>query len=443
MHWFPRLFPRVVLALLCWRTAVVAPAQNRFVRVENGRFMVNGQPYFFIGTNYWYGSLLADTRKSRRRLRKELKFLKKQGVDNLRVLVGAEGVSDYPFRVSPALQPQPGQYDEKRLRGLDYLLDQMARRRMYAVLYLTNNWEWSGGLAQYRAWEEGSDIPFPRLPGHSWGDFMQYVSIFHSCTPCKEAVVRHIRFILNRTNSVNGRPYTQDPTIMAWQVANEPRPMRADNAAPFAEWLRETTALIKSIDPNHLVTLGNEGTAGCEGSMDLYEQIHTDPNVDYMTIHIWAKNWGWFPDTAIAQNLPGIIEKCAAYVDQHDSVARRLAKPLVLEEFGLPRDGHSFSPTATVLERDAYYSSIFKKIEQNRNGGGMLAGCNFWAFGGHPKYLAKGLFWKPGDAPSGDPPQEEQGLNSVFQTDKSTWTQVKTFSLLLQNPTAASFTLKR
>jgi len=435
-----RRFVLLSLLLSAW---MFLPAQEPFVRIENGSFTIDGKPYFFIGTNYWYGSLLADTPKGRRRLRKELRFLKKQGVDNLRVLVGAEGVSDYPYRVAPALQPKAGEYDEKRLRGLDYLLHRMARRHMRAVLYLTNNWEWSGGLAQYRSWTDGSEIPFPRLPGNTWGDFLQYVSGFHGCTACREAVDRHIRFVLNRTNSFNGRSYIQDPTIMAWQVANEPRPMQAGNSTAFSGWLRETAALIKSIDPNHLVSLGNEGAAGCEGSLELFEQIHADTNVDYLTIHIWAKNWSWFPDTAIAANLPGIIEKCLSYVDQHDTVARRLAKPLVLEEFGLPRDGHSFSPKAPVHLRDVYFASIFQKIRANRSSGGKLAGCNFWAFGGHPKRLAKTLFCKPGDPPGGDPPQEEQGLNAVFQTDKSTWMQVKAFSRALHETPPAAITLKR
>ena len=31
---------------------------------------------------------------------------------------------------------------------------------------------------------------------------------------------------MNRTNTITGIPYRDDPTIMAWQLANEPRPGR-------------------------------------------------------------------------------------------------------------------------------------------------------------------------------------------------------------------------
>jgi mannan endo-1,4-beta-mannosidase len=51
----------------------------------------------------------------------------------------------------------------------------------------------------------------------------------------------------------------------------------------------------------------------------------------------------------------------------------------------------------------------------------VIAGYNFWAFGGQARPVPGQTFWKAGDAYLGDPGGEEQGLNSVFDLDATTW----------------------
>jgi mannan endo-1,4-beta-mannosidase len=151
--------------------------------------------------------------------------------------------------------------------------------------------------------------------------------------------------------------------------------------------------------------------------MDLYERLHADPNIDYCTIHIWPKNWQWLD----VKDMPGSIDKCIKntneYIEQHSAVARKLGKPLVLEEFGFPRDGHGYTLESTTENRDKYYANIFEAVAKSRNEGGALAGCNFWTFGGAGRPTVGHTFWAKGDPLLGDPPQEEQGLNSVFDVD--------------------------
>src|SRR5690606_11396930 len=110
---------------------------------------------------------------------------------------------------------------------------------------------------------------------------------------CKYSYARQAARLVRRINTVNGKRYRNDPTILAWQTANEPRPMRPHAIEAYKQWIAETAGQLKSIDPNHLVSIGHEGWVGSEG-VAVYEQIHADRNIDYLTIHIWPKNWGWF-----------------------------------------------------------------------------------------------------------------------------------------------------
>src|SRR2546423_6683358 len=138
---------------------------------------------------------------------------------------------------------------------------------------------------------------------------------------------------------------------MAWQLANEPRPMRPASNHAYQEWIHDVASAIKSIDKNHLVTLGNEGDIGTE-SMALYEAIQRDKNVDYLTIHIWPKNWGWFKDTAIQESMENVLNNTNDFIRRHKAIAQKLDKPLVIEEFGLPRNNQSFEVNSSTSLRD-------------------------------------------------------------------------------------------
>jgi len=239
-----------------------------------------------------------------------------------------------------------------------------------------------------------------------------------------DEVDNYIKYVLNRVNSVNGKKYTTDASIMAWEIINEPRPMDTAAIPDFERWMQHVSALVKSIDKHHLLTTGSEGEIASSNDISVYEKIHADKNIDYMTIHIWPKNWGWFKDTSINKDFSNIISNAGAYAEKHLQVAQKLNKPLVVEEFGLPRDLHVYSLDATTLNRDKFYNFIFNFVTSHKE----IAGCNFWAFGGIARPIPGQVFWKNGDEFMGDPGGEEQGLNSVFDADKSTWQLINKYA---------------
>lgn len=405
---------------------------NSFVKRDGTTFLLNGKPYYFIGSNYWQGSLLPNKafgKAGRQRVQHELDFLAKNNVTNLRIVVGAEGSGpiDGSYRVGPSLQPEKGKFSPDALQGLDYLLAEMGKRNMKAVLYLSNNWGWSGGFLQYLNWN--GLLPDSVLKRKmSWDETREQVSRFYSCTPCKADYFRQVKEIIGRKNSFTHIPYADDPAIMAWEMANEPRPMRPSANSAYKQWIIETAALIKSIDNHHLVTIGTEGQASTDDDIEVYKDIHDNKNIDYLTIHVWPKNWGYFKDTAIAAGMSSIITNSETYIDKHIEIARSLNKPLVIEEFGLPRNLQSFDPASPATLRQEYYQTIFTIVKKNILNKGVIAGCNFWAFGGEGRPLKGQVFWKKGDSYLGDPPMEEQGLNAVFDSDSGMWQLIRTFS---------------
>lgn len=398
-----------------------ASSDPNFVRVSDGEFMVGDSLYHYVGTNFWAAPILASTGRGgdRELLKRELDLMQQIGIDNIRVLAGADGEEGIPSHVMPVLQTAPGCYNDTILDGLDYLIAELEKRDMKAVVYLNNSWEWSGGYGSYLEWAGEGKAPNPAIDGYS--KFMDFVAKFVRNDKAKELAADHTRFMVSRTNRYTGKPYKESPAIMSWQIGNEPRAFASDDVQKglFAQWLASQARLIKSIDPNHLVSVGSEGKHGCEGDIVLWASIHANPDIDYATMHLWPYNWQWIENG----DVPGSVDKALAnavdYITPHSQISKALGKPLVVEEFGYPRDSMATAPGSPVSGRDAFYKGVFDLIAAN----GMIAGCNFWAWGGYAQPPHE--TWQPWDPYTGDPAQEAQGLNSVFSADKSTLEIIK------------------
>ena len=421
---------RKALAVLLLLMAV--PTARAFVSVSGGLLLRNGEPYRFVGTNLWYAPILASTGQGgdRQRLARELDALSAIGVSNLRVLVGSDGPRGVRTKVEPTLQEAPGVYNDTLLDGLDYFMAEAARRDMQVVLYLNNSWEWSGGYAYYL--EQAGEVSAPLSSEVSWQAYCQYQSRFSTNRRAQQLFLDHVRYIVTRTNRYTGLPYADDPALMAWQIGNEPRAFSPEVKEPFARWLSETAALIRSLDANHLISIGTEGIIGCEGDTALYRRISSDPNIDILNLHIWPSNWGWASKTVDDGDLERSVGETLRYINAHVALGRQLGKPVVIEEFGFPRDGGSRSIGTPVLARDIYYDFILSRlVEAAESGDSPLMGVNFWAWGGSA--LPAHDEWMPGDDYCGDPAHEPQGLYSVFATDTTTLRLIQSAAFMTNN----------
>ena len=417
----------VAAVLLC---TVLRVCGQSFVGVEGSHFVRDGMVYSFHGTNMWYAAILGSTGQGgdRARLVRELDKLNHRGIMNIRALAGgSDGVSERSSHIWPSLQPKPGVYNDTLLVGLDFFISELEKRGMTCVLYLNNSWDWSGGFGTYLEWAGAGEAPDG---SKDWEAFQRYHSRFTLDEKAMRLADNHVSFIVGRTNSITGQPYSQSPAIMAWELCNEPRPFvqcslispkeRNISKRAFAKWIQRQARLIKSIDHNHLVTTGSEGFYGCARDSALLRKIHSFPEIDYCCIHCWPNNWGWcgpaIADTEKCRTLNGVtapqdslanaISKSEWYIKMNYQILTPLGKPVVLEEYGYPRDNYDIRPGSPTTARNEYFRFIRTL---------PLAGTNFWGWGGEAR-PAKSQWqrWEPYTA---DPAQEEQGLYSVFDND--------------------------
>lgn len=403
------------------------PTSTEIVCIKEGKFHQNGKALFIKGCNYWYGGYIVTKNEahSYQRLVSELNFLQKQGINNLRVMVSSEGDNHYPYRINPSLRPSLDSFNTSIMYGFDVLLSELHKRQMTATMVLGNNWEWSGGFGEYLNWhknQHGEPI-LPKTSNWHWDSFCEYLPQFYACDFCKSNYLETINRILHRQNTIDSISYKQHPAILSWELANEPRPMLKYYWRPYVNWIQTTATYIHNIDSNHLITIGQEGLISLFNDPIKFEEIHNQPYIDYATIHIWPKTWNWYNGTSEASVTDTTLEKTGRYIKEHAQICRKINKPLIIEEFGLHRDGNAFNPESTVHNRDKYYQFVLDNIKRYN-----LSGFNFWGGIALPENLNLTGFMQAGSAYSADPPQEEQGLYGVYRTDSSTWKIIRDFN---------------
>ena len=113
-------------------------------------------------------------------------------------------------------------------------------RGIRLIVALTNNWSDYGGI----------DVYVSALGCANHG-------AFYTDSRCISGFQTYIRNFVGR--------YKDEPTILAWELANEPRCKGSNGgegsctAATITQWATTISQFIKSIDSNHLVALGDEG----------------------------------------------------------------------------------------------------------------------------------------------------------------------------------------
>ncbi|GAQ84059.1 mannan endo-1,4-beta-mannosidase [Klebsormidium nitens] len=111
-----------------------------------------------------------------------LDYMKEQGLTVVRTW-------GFGTTSSTNLQIAPGQYNESVFESLDYVISEAAKRNIYYI-------QWCG---------------------------TQSMDEFFTKEECKQLYKNHVQHFLTHVNVFSGISYLDDPTILGWNLLNEPR----------------------------------------------------------------------------------------------------------------------------------------------------------------------------------------------------------------------------
>ncbi|KAF7354147.1 Mannan endo-1,4-beta-mannosidase F [Mycena venus] len=305
-------------------TSSSPPSATGFIKTSGTRFTLNGQQFVPVGSNAYWPALLG---YSDAEIDQAFSDIAGSGATVCRT----EGFNEVTSPAGVYFQLWTGSTatvntGTNGLQRLDYLISSAKSHGIKLLITLTNNWSDFGGMDVYTAQLLGSGLPH---------------DTFYTNPTVVAAYKAYVEAIVTR--------YLTEDTIMAWELANEPRCAGTNTAASttcnstvITNWAAEISAFIKSLDPNHLVAIGDEGFIndpiphnydypyqGGGIGIDFEANLAID-TLDFGTFHMYPDSWGESGnDIAWGQQ----------WITDHAALMTSANKPAIMEEFGLTYTG--------------------------------------------------------------------------------------------------------
>jgi endo-1,4-beta-mannosidase len=304
---------------LVFGVATLSSAASDFVSVEGTRFKLNGGDFFFGGANcydlFTYGSGSGPT---------ETQYMNKTEIDEHMQTMSARGVNvlrtdGFNHGTWHGFEPALGEYNEAEFDQFDYIAVSARKHSIKLIVTLENYWADYGGVAARLRWENAT------------GE----ASTFFTNDAAMSSYKNYVRYFITRANHYTNVVHAQDPTIMAWEVMNEPRYSgHGDDkkSKVLRSFMDDVGSLIKSIAPQQLISSGIEGHGtkygygGNEGND--FVTIHQSKYIDFCSVHLYP--------TASWLSPPFDISRTIKLLNAWAADAKRLIKkPLYVGEFNV------------------------------------------------------------------------------------------------------------
>jgi len=223
-------------------------------------------------------------------------------------------------------------FNEEGFRALDQVLATANELGIRIFIPITNQFPWHGGIAALSALR-GID-PGSRQVNFYTSDVLQ------------EDYKAIVDYITQRTNTITGVQYKDDPTIAAWVFGNE-----ISNATN--DWLTEMAAHFKDVAPNQLTMQHNY-------SNSQLAYLLAEPNIDIIATSSYDNYSGSSPAT--------VRSRARAIVP---------TKPYIQFEFGFAATDTIEQITNILIEEGAVGGQLWGLRPHNRDGGFYWHGDEF------------------------------------------------------------------
>lgn len=281
---------------------------NQMVKRQGTNLILNNQPFHVVGVNDYDLAY-----KSNDVIEQTFANLHKAGVTTVRFWLFGDGNAD-------GFQPSAGKYNETRFKQADFVFYEAAKYNIKLIPTLVNNWTDYGGKDQYITWN-GENPSLSDTP-------------FYSDNTIKLLFEKYLSYILSRKNTYTNITYADDPTILGWDIMNEPR---SSDQEAMNNWLISIAMFIKQHDPNHLVFAGTENaTVNGNNPADAGKSsdLCASPAIDICSVHLYL-----FDQT---KPLYTSYAQVSSFLQQQAAYAKEVDKPLLLEEFGIATNTKPF-----------------------------------------------------------------------------------------------------
>ncbi|KAF9892742.1 hypothetical protein FE257_001144 [Aspergillus nanangensis] len=284
--------------------------KHKFASTSGLQFSIDGETGYFAGSNsYWIGYLTknADVDVVFRHMKQSgLKILRVWGFNDVNEKPAA-GTVWYQLHANGTSTINTGR---DGLQRLDYVVSSAEKHGIKLIINFVNNWNDYGGINSYLQAYGGSGN-----------------ADFYGSQAMQKAYRAYIKAVVSR--------YINSPAVFAWELANEPRCKGCDTSVLY-EWIEKTSKYIKSLDPRHMVTTGEEGFGLDLMSDDSYPFTYVEgnnftsalsiPTIDFGTFHLYPTSWNTSFDWG---NL---------WVKAHGAACIAAGKPCLFEEYGVTSD---------------------------------------------------------------------------------------------------------